>query len=77
MSQWGYIGVGLLCGVIAGICFASAGPDSADMAAAAFSGRQAESNGFLQFLGYVFAAASSVLTLIGIVAQGVRVGQQT
>lgn len=61
MSPWGYIGTGALLAVVSAFAIAIGMDD--DAAAVAV-------------LGYLGAGLASVLTAVGVVAQGVRVGMK-
>jgi hypothetical protein len=77
MNSWGYIWIGLGCAVVAGILIAVAQPSQADAALAIASGEVLHAHKGVLLLGYLFALPATILTPIGIVAQGVKVGRES
>lgn len=77
MNAWGYIWSGIGCAVAAGVLLALAQPSALDISlAAAQQAATPEANSGLQLVGFVFALAAAVLTPIGIIAEGVRIGSR-
>lgn len=74
MSPWAYIWTGLLCAAVSIAFFVTAMPSGFEETMAAMNGEEAEPNGLMLTLGALAGLAALVLTPIGVVAQGVRLG---
>lgn len=59
MNPWGYISAGLIGSVVGGV---------------AIEAGSAANSGWVVFFGLVIAALCGVVTLIGVIAEGIRVG---
>lgn len=82
MNPWGYIALGVGLAVVAGVLFGIAQPSDLDYALAASerslygSADRPGANGGLMLAGFIAATAGGILTLIGVIGEGVRIGNR-